>query len=109
MVESGGLGYVAPGLADDGGEFTFVVQLLRKTRAHDGRQVANETRVEPDEDGRIVRWFESALQRVIGIIESDADRLFCILQRRQELNFLRIDCGAAGKSISRALQRCTPG
>ena len=105
VVQSPGLGDVAPPAADDGDKLALVIELLGNAWADDGRAVADEARRKPAEDRRVGRHLETALGRVVGVVQSDADDLAGPRQGRQQLDRFQVDFATAQESLAGAPER----
>ena len=77
--------------ADDGDEFTLVVELVRDVWTNDGSTVTDKAGVQAREQGRIVRLYEAAFAGVIEIVQSDANDFFGIRNRRKTEHGRHID------------------
>jgi hypothetical protein len=74
---------------DHHGEFALVVQGVAAQGTDDRLLVCREARGQAQEQGRVVRLLVSALLRVVGVVQTHADDLVRVRQRRQVLHRVR--------------------
>src|SRR3546814_6525064 len=103
MVKRIGLRNVASALTQYSDQLTLIIQLRRDFRQNDGFAMANQAGIEPSEQRRKFRGGEPALGRVIRIVQTQANDLWCLAERWTKCDVVDVDfftfrCGLGGTS-----------
>src|SRR3546814_17356622 len=94
---------LASALTQYSDQLTLIIQLRRDFRQNDGFAMANQAGIEPSEQRRKFRGGEPALGRVIRIVQTQANDLWCLAERWTKCDVVDVDfftfrCGLGGTS-----------
>src|SRR3546814_6820952 len=95
--------------SDLGDQLTLIIQLRRDFRQNDGFAMANQAGIEPSEQRRKFRGGEPALGRVIRIVQTQANDLWCLAERWTKCDVVDVDfftfrCGFRSEEHTSELQ-----
>src|SRR3546814_19850192 len=82
---------LASALTQYSDQLTLIIQLRRDFRQNDGFAMANQAGIEPSEQRRKFRGGEPALGRVIRIVQTQADDLWCLAERWTKCDVVDVD------------------